>query len=297
VNHSVVLRDVAARADVQQAMDRIGYEVLPFMKTESAVIAHVPTSVRLTVTASPAKGQDATVDLAVALAAQGYTVCPHLSAQQVRDRAHLAGVVARCRAAGITAVFVVGGDPTDTPTEFRHARDLLVALHELDHGFTEIGIAGHPEGHPRVCDNALFQALSDKARLATHITTQIVFNPAAILTWASELTRRGIDLPVRVGLPGAVHRQKLLRLSSGLGIGESVKFLKKQQNLFWRFFVPGGYQPDKIINGLAPHLGELGNTLTGFHVFTFNELGPTEAWRRRTVEGLNSAGRTRRRLK
>ena len=108
----------------------------------------MPKDVRLTVTASPAKGQDATVDLTVNLVGHGYSVAPHLSAQQVRDRAHLADLVARCREAGITDVFVVGGDPTDDPTEFKHAHDLLVALHELDHGFTDIGIGGHPEGHP-----------------------------------------------------------------------------------------------------------------------------------------------------
>jgi methylenetetrahydrofolate reductase (NADPH) len=238
------------------------------------------------VTASPAKGQDATVDLAVALARRGYAVSPHLSARQVRDRAHLAEIVARCRAAGIRGVFVVGGDPTAVSTGFRHAHDLLVALHELDHGFTDIGIGGHPEGHPAVSDEVLFQALAEKAPLATHITTQIVFDPKVILTWARELKSRGIDLPVYVGVPGAVHRQKLLRVSGGLGIGESAKFLKRQQSMFWRFFVPGGYRPTTIIAGLAPHLGEPDNAIAGFHVFTFNDLAPTEARRQRTLQDL-----------
>src|SRR5207245_5059681 len=107
---------------------------------------------------------------------------------------------------------------------------------------------------PAVDPEILFQALADKRSLATHITTQIVFDPQVILAWARELKRRGIDLPIHVGVPGAVHRQKLLRVSGGLGIGESAKFLKKQQNMFWRFFVPGGYSPDKIIKELAPHL-------------------------------------------
>ncbi len=279
-------RAVTARARLQGAFETLGFEVIPFKGTEQAVLTHVPTEVRLTVTASPAKGQDATLDLAVALAGHGYTVAPHLSARLVRDRAHLADIVARCREAGITGAFVVGGDAAATPTGFEHAHDLLVALHELDHGFTDIGVGGHPEGHPAVTDEALFQALADKAPLATHITTQIVFDPKVILSWARELRRRGIDLPVHVGVPGAVHRQKLLRVSGGLGIGESAKFLKKQQNLLWRFFLPGGYRPDKIIEGLAPHMGKPDNTIAGFHVFTFNDLEPTEAWRRRTLQSL-----------
>ncbi len=241
---------------------------------------------RLTVTASPAKGQDATIDLAVRLAGHGYSVAPHLSARQVRDRAHLAGIVARCREAGISGVFVIGGDPAGAPTQFADARELLVALHELDAGFTDIGIGGHPEGHPAVSGEVLLGALKDKAPLATYLTTQLVFDPAVILSWARELRRHGIGLPVRVGVPGAVHRQKLLRVSAGLGIGESAKFLRKQQSMLWRFFLPGGYQPIKIIDGLAPHIGEPGTGIEGFHVFTFNDLEPTERWRQRMLQGL-----------
>ena len=287
MKRELTVRDTATQGWLRGAFDTLGYEVIPFEKTEAQVLQHVPRDVRLTVTASPAKGQGATIDLTVALAGHGYTVAPHLSAQQIRGRAHLADIVARCREAGISGVFVIGGDPTDTATEFRHAHDLLVALHELDHGFTDIGIGGHPEGHPAVSDDVLFRALKDKALLATHIKTQIVFNPAVILRWAQEAKRRGIELPVQVGIPGAVHRQKLLRVSGGLGIGESAKFLKKQQSLLWRFFVPGGYDPTKIIKGLVPHIGRPDNTLDGFHVFTFNDLEPTEAWRTRNLQNLS----------
>jgi methylenetetrahydrofolate reductase (NADPH) len=286
VNRHLTTRPQRGSEPLRQAIQTLGYEVIPFKKTHDAVLAHVPKDVPLTVTASPAKGQDATIGLAVQLADDGYAVAPHLSARQITGRAHLAAIVARCREAGITSVFVVGGDRTGIPTAFRDAHDLLAALHELDHGFTDIGIGGHPEGHPAVSDEALFAALKDKAPLATHIKTQIVFDPKVIARWARELARRGIDLPVSVGVPGAVTRQKLLRVSGGLGLGESAKFLTKQQSLLWRFFVPGGYSPDKIIKGLAPHFGEPDNHLAGLHVFTFNDLRPTEAWRQRSLRRL-----------
>lgn len=285
MNRSFTGREPANRASLRECLEGLAYEVIPFKNTEAAVLAHVPRGVRLTVTASPSKGQDLTVDLAVSLAAHGYNVAPHLSAQLVRDRAHLAEIVIRCRAAGMTEAFVVGGDRTDTPTEFADAHDLLVALHELESGFTSIGIAGHPEGHPDTSDDKLFEALAAKAPLATYITTQIVFDSRVILAWVAELRRRGIDLPVHVGIPGLVHRQKLLRVSGGLGLGESAKFLKKQQTMLWRFFIPGGYSPAKILDGLAPHLGRHDDerAVQGLHVFTFNDLEPTEAWRRRTL--------------
>lgn len=91
---------------------------------------------------------------------------------------------------------------------------------------------------------------------------------------------------MHVGVPGAVTRQKLLRVSGGIGVGESAKFLRKQQSLLWRFFLPGGYSPDKVIKGLTPHFGQRDNHLAGFHVFTFNDLGPTEEWRRQSPRRL-----------
>ena len=284
---SVLRRVEPAERDVLRALvGTLGYEIIPFKGAESAVLAHVPRDIRLTVTASPTKGQDATIDLAVRLAGHGYEVAPHLSAQQVRDRQHLGEVVEHCRKAGISSVFVIGGDPTATRTEFRHAYDLLVSLPEVGHEFTDIGIAGHPEGHPAVSDEDLFKALADKTPLATHITTQMVFAPQTILSWALELRRRGNDLPIRVGMPGAVHREKLLRVIAGLGIGESAKSLRKQKNLAWRFFVPGGYNPSGIISGLVPALGHSENNIAGFHVFTFNDLAATEAWRNRLIDSL-----------
>jgi methylenetetrahydrofolate reductase (NADPH) len=56
--------------------------------------------------------------------------------------------------------------------------------------------------------------------------------------------------------------------------------------MLWRFFLPGGYRPGTIIDGLAPHIGEPGSSIEGFHVFTFNDLEPTEGWRRRMLRSL-----------
>lgn len=56
------------------------------------------------------------------------------------------------------------------------------------------------------------------------------------LSWAREVKNRGIDLPLHVGVPGAVHRQKLLRASKGRGIGESGQVPHTQRGLLRRFF-------------------------------------------------------------
>jgi methylenetetrahydrofolate reductase (NADPH) len=158
---------------------------------------------------------------------------------------------------------------------------ILQALDEIGHEFTDIGIGGYPEGHAAISDDALMKALIDKSKFANHITTQICFDARIISSWADEIKRRGVDLPIRVGVPGAVSRQKLMRIAASTGLGNSARFLKKQQNMLWRFFLPGGYSPDKLINGLTGSFASADSLVTGLHVFTFNDLDKTEVWRQK----------------
>jgi methylenetetrahydrofolate reductase (NADH) len=267
-------------ADLADALRRVSYEVLPLKGTEDAVLAHVPPDVPLTVSTSHAKGPEPTVDLAVRLAGHGYSVAPHLAARQIRDDAQLSDLVGRLRAAGVDGAFVIGGDAPEPAGPFADALALLVALDEIGRPFRRIGIAGYPEGHARIESELLDRALDKKEPYATHVITQICFDAGATVGWARQVRERGVGLPVRVGLPGVVSRQKLVRISAGLGLGQSARFLLKQQSLFWRFFLPGGYHPGRLARRLAPHVGQPGTHLDGFHFFTFNELAGTEAWRR-----------------
>ena len=69
------------------------FELLP-LKNALDQAAHLPAGATVSVTASPAKGIEATVGLCEALQGRGFRAVPHLSARMVRDRAHLADLVA-----------------------------------------------------------------------------------------------------------------------------------------------------------------------------------------------------------
>jgi methylenetetrahydrofolate reductase (NADPH) len=159
-------------------------------------------------------------------------------------------------------------------------------LQATGHPFQQIGIGGYPEGHAHLGRELTDLALRRKAAHATQITTQMCFNPAAVTGWARQVSSSGVSLPIRIGLPGAVTRQKLVRISAGLGLGPSARFLLGQRNMFWRFFLPGGYQPDRHVQALAPRFGDPGHSLAGFHLFTFNELARTQAWREAWLQRL-----------
>ncbi|MHA6799661.1 methylenetetrahydrofolate reductase [Bounagaea algeriensis] len=274
------------KAGLLEALRNTSYEVLPFESTKDEVLAHVPGDVALTVTTTEAKGIDATIELAIELSKNGYRVAPHLAARLVRDREHLDDIAVQLQEFGVDGVFAIGGDAAEPAGPFPDAASLLIALQEQGHVFSSIGIAGYPEGHGTISQQRIDDALRSKAVLADEITTQLCFDADATVGWAREVRAGGVRLPIRVGLPGAINRQKLIRISAGLGLGQSAKFLKKQSNMFWRFFLPGGYNPDKLVRNVARQLARGGGNIRGFHMFTFNELASTEKWRQRWMSAL-----------
>ena len=163
---------------------------------------------------------------------------------------------------------------------------LLRAMEELGHPFDEVGIGGYPEGHPKIPREALDLALKQKAPLATRVLTQICFDAATTAGWAAGLAASGVTLPVYVGMPGPVNRQKLMRISAGIGLGQSARFLQKQQSLLWRFLLPGGYDPTKLARRLGAATARSEGNFRGLHIFTFNELRGTEEWRQRLLASL-----------
>ncbi len=182
-------------------------------------------------------------------------------------------------------VFVSRATPRSRPRAYEGAAPLLRDLAELGNPFEQIGISGYPETHPLIDQAGLVSALAEKAPYASYIATQICFDSSVTAAWIDRLWASGVRLPVYVGIPGAVQRAKLLRVSARIGIGESISFLRKHGNFVTRFLQPGGFSPDRLIKGLAPVLADPEQKVAGFHIFTFNDLADTEAWRQRKLAG------------
>jgi methylenetetrahydrofolate reductase (NADPH) len=264
------------------AMAHARYEVLPLEGIVDDVVAHVPRSVKVTVTASPAKGLDRTVEVAEQLAARGYAVVPHLSARLVRDKAHLQEVLRRLHAAEIREVFVIAGDAREPAGEFPGAADLLAAMNKLGgEPFAEVGIAGYPESHHLISDAITIEAMFQKEPMATYIVSQICFDPEVTAGWVRAVRERGTLLPIWIGVPGAVDNRRLMRTSLRIGLGESARFLRSHGGWVRRLLRRRFYSPDRLLARLAPLFSDPAARIAGIHVYTFNELERTERWRRR----------------
>lgn len=276
-------RQAAALADL---LRRPRFEVLPLDDIEAKVRTHLATDVKVTVTASPRRGLEATLELAERLARAGYPVVPHVSARLVRDRAHLEEVLERLLEAGVRELFVPAGDAAE-PGEFPGAVDLLRAMGPLRARFDEIGITGYPETHHLISDEETIQAMFAKAPMATCIISQICFDAEMIAAWIAEVRRRGTHLPIWVGLPGTVDYAKLVRISMKIGLGESARFLRHHSNWMSRLMTRQ-FKPDPLLKGLAPTLADPAARVGGFHLYTFNEVARTERWRRQALERLGA---------
>jgi methylenetetrahydrofolate reductase (NADPH) len=268
------------------ALERPRYEVLPLDGVADDVQAHVPAAVKITVTASPARGLEPTLGVAEQLAAQGYTVVPHLSARLVRDRGHLEELMLRLRAARVREAFVIAGDARQPAGQFEGAAELLAAMGELRDRFDEVGISGYPESHHLISDETTIEAMFEKEPMATYIVSQICFDADVIATWIRRVRDRGTFLPIWIGVPGAVESRKLLRTSLRIGLGDSVRFLRTQRGWLRRFISPRRYTPTKLLQKLIPSFADPAARIGGIHVYTFNELERTERWRLALVEQL-----------
>jgi methylenetetrahydrofolate reductase (NADPH) len=260
------------------------YEVFPAKGTEQAVVDWVPAGMTVTVTASPVKGLDATIEFTERLVARGYRVVPHLAARSVAGDAHLAEIVARLKAAGCDDVFVPGGDAPHPAGPFDSALPLLERLAEMGHPFSRIGITGYPESHPKIGDDVTIQAMWDKRRYASYIVSNVCFDAARLIRWIQRIRARGVTLPLYVGLAGPAERSRLLRMAAVAGASESARFITRHPGWILRFWVPGGYSPDRLLDRVAAVLTAPDAGVAGLHLFTFNQLQQAEQWRRSALE-------------
>jgi methylenetetrahydrofolate reductase (NADPH) len=263
---------------VAELLSHPRYEVIPLAGAEDAVVEHVPRDVTVTVTTSPRKGLDPTLDLVERIAARGYDVVPHLAARHVRDHGHLAELAGRLRAAGATDVLVMAGDAPEPAGAFDGALPLLEALAELGEPFEHVGMTGHPESHAFLSNDAATSSMLAKAEFATYIVTQICFDPAVTAAWMGAVWSQGIRLPIHVGLPGPVPRSKLLRVCERIGVGDSLRSLNGDDEGIGGAG-EGNFDPDPLLAGLDASLDGSRSNMAGFHVFTFNDLEGTERWR------------------
>ena len=261
-------------------------EVFPTDTIEAKLDVLEPGSY-VAVTCSPTKGVDVTLDMCERLALRGFKVVPHIAAKMVRDKAHLREIIAHLNDLPIISIFVPGGDADQPMGDYDTALSLLRDIAELDHKFTEIGVAAHPEGHPVASDEELLKSLLQKQELANYLVTQMCFDADVLGSWLHTIRQAGVHLPAWIGLPGVADRGALFKTSLRIGVGDSLRYLKRNPRVAARLMLSNEYRPDELLLDLAPYLADRDCNIKGHHIYCFNQVEKTEHWRHAFLEGMN----------
>ena len=270
--------DAKAMSDL---VANLHYEIVP-MKSIDQAISDLPPNAHVSITCSPTKGIEATLEYTSQLIDLGHKPIPHISARLVQGLDHMSQIAQWLRQHDVKEVFVIAGDAPKPAGPYEGALPVIRELLESNAGITRVGVAGYPDGSalipPAVVVEQLHakQALLAEAGVGGWVSTQMCFDEPLIRSWLIEQREAGITLPVRLGVPGVVDRTRLMTMGTRLGIGTSLRFLSKNRSTVMQLLAPGGYDPTDVVTEFAHDAGALG--IEALHSFTFNAVADTRAW-------------------
>jgi methylenetetrahydrofolate reductase (NADPH) len=218
-----------------------------------------------------------------AIRAAGYVPVPHIPARRLRSRRMLERFLAAVQAEGASGqLFIVGGDQATPQGPYGDALSVIRSGVLRDYGVRHVGITGYPEGHPDITGERLWRALEDKAAelgrqgLNGNVITQFGFDAEAVISWIERARDRGLDLPIRVGVPGPASVRRLVRYAARCGVGTSASITRKYG--FSLTSLVGSAGPDRFLRDLAGRYDPGQHGLVGLHFYTFGGLAATSGW-------------------
>lgn len=222
------------------------------------------------------------VTAAQAVTELGFVPVPHVSARRLSSEDEFLEFLTALRdQVGATHLFAVGGDPAEPMGPYASSLELIQSGRPKELGFTDISIAGYPEGHPDISEDQLWSAIEGKDAalkeqgLNGTILTQFGFDVDPVFTWIEEVRRRGIDLPIRIGVPGPAGIKRLLTYAKRFGVSTSAGIAKKYGFSLTNLLGTAG--PEKMISaldaGLTPAHGDV-----KLHFYTFGGMKTTAEW-------------------
>jgi methylenetetrahydrofolate reductase (NADPH) len=242
----------------------------------------IPAETPVAVTCLPGEALPARVAAAMLVRDLGFEPMPHFSARRITSGEEFEKYLFRVvRDAGVQRCFIVAGDPPEPQGPFFDTSALIATGAFERAGIKVIGVGGHPEGHPNMSEQQCWDVLADKIAeierrgLASLIVTQFSFDPDAVLNWLLQLRARGIDAPIRIGVPGPAGIKTLLRFAGRCGVGASASVMKKYGVSIASLIGSAG--PDKFVDAFAAGL-DARHGRVRLHFYPFGGMKKTAEW-------------------
>ena len=249
----------------------------------------IPPDTPIAVTFLPGETLEARVAAARLVRELGFEPMPHFSARRLKSEEAFRSMLEQMvGAAGVKRCFAIAGDPPQAEGPYAETAELIeTGLFEAN-GIVAIGIAGHPQGHPNMTREECFAVLEKKCAMILErgmkplIVTQFGFDPQAFMAWLVDVRHRGIDAPVRIGVPGPTNIASLIKFAARCGVEASASVMKKYGISLGKLVGVAG--PDKMVDAFASGLSAEHHPVR-LHFYPFGGLLRTVEW----VEKYNVA--------
>jgi methylenetetrahydrofolate reductase (NADPH) len=261
------------------SMEMTGKDVA---KVENAASV-IPAGTRINVTFLENEDLQMRVDAAAAVRRLGFTPVPHISARRITSAEHLEEFLAALRVIDATeSVFAVGGDPAVPMGPYEDSLALIESGVLQQYGVRHVSTGGHPSGDPNIPGDVLWSAMQKKAAALSRlgipgtIITQVDFDVDRVLQWIGEVREHGVELPIRVGVPGPASVKLLLGFASRLGLSTSTTIARKYGLSVTNLLGKAG--PDRFIRDLQAGLDPAKHGEVKLHFYTFGGFKTTAEW-------------------
>lgn len=262
-----------------------GYS-LEMTAKETAGLREAASAIRpgtqIAVTFLPGEEIEQRVEAAVLVRELGFEPIVHLSARRILSEEQLENYLRDITTkAGVKRVFIIAGDPPEAEGPYSDSLQIIETGLLEKYGIEIVGVGGHPEGHPNNTKDQLWDWMERKiAAVRAHgmtplVVTQFAFDDDAIVEWVGEMRARGIDVPVRLGVPGPAGIKRLLGFAKRCGVGASASVMKKYGVSITNLL--GNAGPDKLVNSLDELLGEQHGRVR-LHLYPFGALKASAEW-------------------
>ena len=235
------------------------------------------------VTYLPDEKSERVIDTSKKLNEEGFAAVPHLPARTFKNNSHLEKYVGNLsEIAGCKKILVIGGGGNQKGN-ITSSLDVLKTDLLSKFNFTEVGLAGHPEGNPDVSDKELDKAIIEKNQFAKnvdykmHLVTQFFFEASSLQKWEKHLDSLNNSLDIHAGIPGPASLKILISYATSCGIFNSIRFLSKQAMNIAK--LARSRTPDKLIADLADYKNTNPTSkLSKLHFYAFGGIIKTSEW-------------------
>lgn len=225
---------------------------------------------------------DQQIETAGIVRSNGLEPVLHIATRYFATRTEMVGYLARAnQEADVSRVLIIGGDLHPPRGEFDSALALIESGLAIDYGVKRIGVAGYPEGHPKISDAKLRTALGEKMAaakeqgLGVEIVTQFCFSPDAIVDWLTGTWERWPGTHVRLGFAGPASAKSILRYALRCGVKTPKSGLGHKLTAAAR--LAKNHDPAPSIVAVSDALRQNSGSAS-VHLFSFGGIENTVRW-------------------